>query len=253
MKETTAMNPDDARMRERLQSAMRSTPVPPHLETKVRAAIRSGQRPGFAYARWALAASLAVVSLSGVLAYQFGYLRLTRGSQEGYIDSVAARVSAVMRAGLRDHIHCAVFRKYPQNPPALETVIPALSPEYRPLIELVRRHLPADFRLMIAHECRHRGRRFVHLALKNESRLISLILTRKTEGESLASGHPLPPVRSRDGIPVYCAGAKNFEIAALENSHHLAYLISDLPGTTNMELMLALSSEVSSFLSTLRT
>lgn len=252
MKESTAMNPDDARMRERLQSAMRSTPVPPDLERKVRAAIRAGQRPGFAYARWALAASLAVVSLSGLLAYQYGYFSLTRGSQDAYIDSVAGRVGAVMRPGLRDHIHCAVFRQYPQDPPPLETVVPALSPEYRPLIEIVRKHLPADFRLVIAHQCRYRGRRFVHLALKNESRLISLILTRKTESESLAATHPIPPLRSRDGVAVYCAGAKNFEIAALESSHHLAYLISDLPGTRNMELMLALSSDVRSFLSTLR-
>lgn len=251
MKEITAMNPDDVRLRERLQSAVRSTAVPPHLETRVRAAILAGQRPGLAYARWALAASLAVVILSGVFAYQFGYLRLTRGSQEAYIDSVTARVAAVMRAGLRDHIHCAVFRRYPQNPPALETVVSSLNPEYRPLVEIVRRHVPSNFRLMLAHECRHRGRKFVHLALKSDSRLISLVLTRKTEGESFAASSLLPPVRSRDGIPVYRAGANDFEIAAVESSSHLAYVISDLPGRTNMELMLALAADVSGFLSTL--
>lgn len=251
MNDKIAMNREDARLRDQLQRAVRSEAVPPHLDTKVRASLRAAERHRLALTRWALAASVIVVSLSGLLAYQFGYFRLTQGSQEAYIDSVANRVASVMRVGLRDHIHCAVFRKYPDNPPALETLIPKLGPQYRPLIEIVRKHVPPEFRLMIAHECRHRGRRFVHLALKSDSRLISLVLTRKAPGESFATGQHLLPVLSHDGVPVYCAGARNFEIAGLETPSHLAYVVSDLPVKTNMDLMLALSSEVKAFLSAL--
>jgi hypothetical protein len=252
MNEPIQLSPEDAKLREQLQRAVRSTPVPPELEAKVRAAIRESGRPRFVYGRYAMAATLAIACLGGVIAYHLGHLRLTTDSQESYITSVSSRVATILRAGLGDHIHCSVFRKYPKNPPSLEELSPKLSPQYRGLIAIVRKHVPAEFRLMTAHECRHRGRRFVHLALKSDSKLISLVLTRKQEGESFAVEEIIPAL-VQGGIPVYRAGVQRFEIAAFESSEHLAYVISDMSQGRNMELMLAMASEVKGLLTKLES
>ena len=252
MSERYEVNPEEAKLREQLQHAVRSTPVPPDLEMKVRAAIRESARPRFAYGKLAMAATVTIAAVSGVIAYQLGHLRLTTASQEAYIDSVSNRIASIMRVGLRDHIHCAVFRQYPENPPTLDALIPKLSPQYRPLIEIVSKHVPPEFRLMIAHECRHRGRKFVHLALKSDTRLLSLVLTRKSDGESFTT-EQLIPALTQAGLPMYRADVQRFEIAAFESEDHLAYVISDLPGKANMELMLALSADVRAFLSTIES
>ena len=71
-------------------------------------------------------------------AYQFGHLRLTRVSQDAYIASISSRIGALMHIGLRDHIHCSVFRKYPKNPPTADEIlnprfekgVKAISPQY---------------------------------------------------------------------------------------------------------------------------
>ena len=54
--------------------------------------------------------------------YQLGHLRFTTASQESYIASVSNRVATLMRVGLGDHIHCAVFRKSKKTPPVARTV-----------------------------------------------------------------------------------------------------------------------------------
>lgn len=248
--EKNDLRPEDARLREQLQHAVRTTPVPIGLETRIRAAIRGSERPRFVFGRFALAATLAAGTFGGVIAYQLGHLRLTTGSQEAYIDSVSNDVASIMRVGLRDHIHCAVYRKYPKNAPGIEELAGKMSPGYRPLIEIARKHVPREYRLMISHECRHRGRKFVHLTFKSDSRLVSLILARKEAGEAFATEQLLPAL-THSGIPMYRAAARRFEIAAFESGGHLAYVVSDLPKNSNMELMLALSADVKAFLSSL--
>lgn len=92
------------------------------------------------------------------------------------------------------------------------------------------------------------GRKFIHLALKSDSRLLSLVLTRKQEGESFVT-EGLLPVEEFNGVPVYRAAAQRFEIAAFESGEHLAYVISDLPRDGNLKLMLALTPDVKELLS----
>lgn len=248
MKQELDMTPEDRKLREQFQRAVRSQEVPAALSNRVRSAVRASQlpRPQF---RWlALAAAFAVVFMGSAVAYQLGHLRLTTASQESYITSVSNRVATIMRAGIRDHIHCAVYRKYPKNAPRVEELAQSMSPEYRGLVEIVRKHVPSEYRLMIAHECRHRGRKFIHLALKSDSRLLSLVLTRKQEGESFVT-EGLLPVEEFNGVPVYRAAAQRFEIAAFESGEHLAYVISDLPRDGNLKLMLALTPDVKELLS----
>ncbi|HEV2690196.1 MAG TPA: zf-HC2 domain-containing protein [Bryobacteraceae bacterium] len=241
-------------IRGRLRSAAQAVPTPAYLEARVRSRIR-GSRSSSQWTNRLMAAAVMAVLAIGVgvsLAYRSGYLRLTADSKESYIASASSQVPSLMRVGLGDHIHCAVFRKYPKNPPPVEEFARQLGPEFSGLIPVVQQQVPSDYRLILAHQCRYHNRRFVHLTLTNGSRLLSLVIARKGEGESFQK-HDLLPALSEAGLSIYRAGVQRFQMAAFETRDHLVYVISDLPQERNTELMRAMAPVLSGYLSKLES
>jgi hypothetical protein len=234
---------------ERLKQAVRGVEAPEYLKTRLQAHLRTMEHPRRwrLNLAWAAVGALAVLCLALGLAYQSGYLRLSPGSREAYIASVSNKVPTLMRVGLGDHVHCSVFRKFPKDAPKVADLEKKLNAEYRPLIQVVQSNVPADYHLMIVHECRYHGRKFVHLSLKNDSHLLSLVIARKSEGESFGIEGVLPELVS-SGIPIYRAGVQRFEMAAIESRDYLVYFISDLPGQRNTEMMTAMAPQVNEFL-----
>ena len=100
---------------------------------------------------------------------------------------------------------------------------------------------------MLAHECRARGRKFVHLILKSDQQLLSVVLANKESGEAF-DRDSLVPALTQAGIPFYRSNAEQFSIASFESRSHLIYVISDLSSDKNMNLMLALAPEISTYL-----
>lgn len=245
---------EETRVRQQLQRAMRQTEVPPHLEMRIRAGIRVERREGFRPPRWlAVAAAVAVVAgASLTIAYQLGQLRITTASQESYVASVSQRVVSIMRVGLRDHIHCAVFRKYPKTAPLLQEVAAELDPKHHGLLTAVREQVPPDYQVLMAHECRYKGREYLHLALRRESRLLSVVVAAKQNGERFADSG-LVPAMTQAGVLVYTSDVQRFRIAAFESQKHLVYVISDLPGRQNLEMMARLSQGLHQFLGKLES
>src|SRR5262249_36510499 len=148
--------------------------------------------------------------------------------------------AALMRVGLGDHIHCSVFRKYPKEAPPVEKLEGTLGEEYRGLIPVMKQNVPPDYRMMIAHQCRYHGRRFVHLSFMNDSHLLSLVIAKKGEGESFEA-HGMLPALVQSGIPIYQAGAQRFAMDAFETRGFLVYFISDLPATDNAAMTIAMA------------
>jgi 4-hydroxy-3-methylbut-2-en-1-yl diphosphate synthase IspG/GcpE len=193
----------------------------------------------------------AVCSGHGI-AYQLGNLRLTTESQESYVASVTSRVATLMRVGLGDHIHCSLFRKYPKDAPKVEQLAEELGPRYRALVPIVQQNVPKDFELMMAHVCAYHERKFLHLTMKSNSNLMSLIVVRRKAGESFRSEQMLPAL-VQSGIPIYKDGAQRFQIASFETEGHLVYLISDLRGDKNLQMMLAMAPSVKQVLDKARS
>jgi len=245
------LNEEDLKLRQQLQRAARSTEVPPYLEYKIRASIRGSEaRHPFQFRyRWMAAAALGLAVFGGI-AYQLNQLRLTASSQESYIASVSNHVASIMRVGLGDHLHCSYFRKYPKDAPKLEAIEEKLPAPYRGMVPIVRKHVPAGFQLMITHECGFHGRKFVHLSLKRNAELLSVVLAVKQDGESFKT-EELIPALSEAGIPFYQSGAQRFQIAAFESDRHLIYVISDLPQAQNMRTMTAMAPELKDYLNKL--
>jgi hypothetical protein len=233
----------------RLRAAVASVQVPPFLEARIRGRIRSGTSIRWVGRLAPVAAALAI-AVGLTIAYQLGHLRVTVRSQESYIASVSTHIATLMRVGLGDHIHCSVFRKYPKDLPTAEQFIQKMNPQYAGLIPLVRTQVPDTYRLSLAHECRYHGRRFVHLSLMNDSNMLSLVITRKTPGESFNTEDMLPAL-VQAGIPMYQSSVQRFQMTAFETRDYLVYFISDLPKQQNTDLMLALGPGVKQFLTKL--
>jgi len=92
----------------------------------------------------------------------------------------------------------------------------------------------------MAHQCRYHGRRFVHLTLKKGNDLLSLVIAKKSEGESFSTVG-LPQALSQAGVPFYTGKAQRFEIASFETKYHLVYIVSDMAKDQNTQLMLAVA------------
>jgi anti-sigma factor (TIGR02949 family) len=218
------------RVRSALRAAVRATPVPDGLEARVQRAVRaqhSRTRAGLYTIAVAAAAMicLAIVNLS----------RVKASPEEAILQKNSGRLAAVLNVGLRDHLHCAVFRKYSRQPESAAQMASDLGPEFAGLTPLVQGKLPVDIRILQAHRCTAGGREYVHFIMARGDKVLSLILTRKQPGESLAGG-------------IYQAGVDRFEVVGFESRDYLAYVVSDLDAQQNLRLAANLAPAVREYL-----
>jgi len=219
-----------ARVRAQLQAAVRSAPVPGGLEAKVRRAVRgevARPRTGL----WAVAAAAAVI----VCVVLVSRLRVESNPEEAILGKTSGRLAAVLNVGLRDHLHCAVFRKYSKLPVAASQMAADLGPGFAELVPLVQAKLPGDFVLIQGHRCSAGGRQYTHFIMAGGGKLVSVILTRKQPGESLSGG-------------IHQAGVDRFQVVGFESHDYLAYVISDLEAQQNLQWAANLAPTLREFL-----
>ncbi|HKD04635.1 MAG TPA: hypothetical protein VKB79_01925 [Bryobacteraceae bacterium] len=237
----------------RLKDAVNSVAVPEYLEARIRGRIRAERRPrlfGFGYLNLAAAGLAGVLFVGAAISYQYGYLRFTKASQISYVWSISNRLVRLMRPGLADHVNCSVFRKYPKNAPAVEVLAQKLPDQYRELIPIVQSRVPPDYRLLISHQCRWDGRKFIHLSIENGSHVLSLVITARKGGESFRAEGLLPALVASD-IPMYQSGVQRFAMTAFETKGYIVYFVSDLPQAENSRLMQAMAAPVKDLLGSL--
>jgi anti-sigma factor (TIGR02949 family) len=209
-----------ARVRTQLQAAVRATPVPVGLEGNVRRAVRGAVQSGASRPRsglWAVAAAAAVI-LCVALASR---LRVQSNPEETILRKTSGRLAAVLNVGLRDHLHCAVFRKYSKQPVAGAQMAADLGPEFAGLVPLIQAKLPADFRVIQGHHCVAGGRQYTHLIIAGDGKIVSVVLTPRQPGESLNGG-------------IHQAGVDRFQVVGFESHNYLAYVISDMDAQQNL-------------------
>lgn len=219
------------RVRRALQEAVRSTSVPIGLDAKVRRTLRSpaARRPRTGL--WAVAAA-AVVILGIALASRF---RVQNNPIDAILQQSTGRLAAVLNVGLRDHLQCAVFRKYSKQPDPARQMAADLGPAFAQLAPLVQAKLPPDYRIIQGHHCEAAGRQFTHLIIANGDKIVSILLTRKRPGEALLGG-------------IHQAGVDRFQVVGFESHDYLVYVISDLDAQRNLQLAADLAPALRSFL-----
>lgn len=215
-------------LRSRVRAAVNSQAVPDEFQRRISASLRNpGTRRAPPVASWlAVAAMLA-------LAFGLGWTLYRAGRPIG---------SQILRIALADHVHCAVMRKYPEQPPSRQQMESDMGPLLKDLIPIVRARVPEQYRLEQAHRCTVAGRQYVHMIFRDRQALLSVIATVRRPGESLPAGS-----RIRSGT------GEGYQVAAFNAGTFLTYIVSDLPAAENRTMALALARPVSSYLEGLNT
>jgi len=222
-----------ASVRRQLQAAVRATPVPAGLEANVRRAVR-GETARPRTGLWAIAAAAAVILCVALVSR----LLVDSNPEEAILRKTSGRLAAVLNVGLRDHLHCAVFRKYSKQPETAREMAADLGPGFADLIMLVQTKLTGDFRIIQAHHCDAGGRHYTHFIIAGGAgggKIVSLVLTRRQSGESFTGG-------------IHQTGVDRFQVVGFESHDYLAYVISDLDAQQNLQLAANLAPTVREYL-----
>ena len=215
-----------ARLRGDVRAAVRRSPVPAGLEARIRQAL--GARPAL---RWY--GRIAAVLILGVAVFLIWRMR-PNSAEETLMREATRRLSAVLNVGMRDHLNCAVFGKYPKQPEPASEMAADLGPQFAGLPPMVQAKMPAGFRIIQGHHCDYHGRQYTHLIAIRNGKLLSVILTRKQPGESV------------NGISQ--AGFDRYQIVGFESNDYLGYVVSDLDAQQNLQLAASLASAVRDYL-----
>jgi len=233
-----------SRLRTRLKAAVEATSVPADLQARVRQRIQSRRLyipawSGSSWTHWAMpaAAMAAVVVCAGL------WLRPSlpplpdnadRPGQRAFIERISVSLGRVLKAGLSDHVHCAIFRDHTQKPPALEVMKSQLGPGFDELLPVVKTGIPEGFRVVLAHHCTTFGRKFTHVTMqRGTTEVLSLVITEKQPGESLDG---LKPSAQPAGIPIYESGAERYQVAGFEAGRYFAFIVSELRPAKNLQV-----------------
>ncbi len=240
------------RMRAGLRRAIRQPIDTKGLEQRVHAAVHLEASRRF---RWqphtlALAATLLIAVGVGA-AYQLNSLWKSAVHQDSYIAKISEGVTTIMRVGLKDHIHCVTFRKWPKQTPKLDELVTAMEPKFRPVAAIVNANMPKTYEIVKAHHCAYQDRNYVHIAMKDgDGKYFSLVLARKEAGETFASSS-LRRVLDKPNFAVYGESVERFQIAGFETRDFLAYVIGDTTTENNTQLAGALAAPLREFLDSL--
>ncbi len=225
-------------LRARVKSAARTQPVPPELSALVKERIRaeeSRKTSNWRSMRWqAAAAASAALCIALYIQNRAEHLPAIgdRSAQNAYIQKISATVATVLKIGLGDHLHCAVFRKKSKDVPAAAEMEKELGPEYQGLLPAIGAAAPEGYKVILAHHCTYLKRNFVHLTLEKDGSLMSLVVTRKQDGESFTN----VPSATEHGAPLYQTKAGRYQVTAFDAGQFFAYVVSDLNGKTNLRV-----------------
>jgi hypothetical protein len=235
-------------LRESLKGAVQRSTVPPFLEARIRRSLANKKTerrslwiwaPGFA-----LAAALAVAFLAGWPgSRQTHSWEMAKADQATFIEALYGQVVDVMRVGLGDHVHCAYFRKFPKDAPTAEQLVAKIGPQYAPLLPAIRENAPAGHVVLLAHQCVFQDRSFIHVALEDHGKLVSLVITRKQPGEQFREGG-VGSLGNAAGATIYKAAAEQFAIAGFEAGDYLAFVVSDHNEHDNLQFAAILAAPV---------
>lgn len=234
-------------VRDRLRHAARSVQPQPQLAARIHARIAS-DRPDH-QARWGFlaAAAMVLLTLGTYSSWKSGHLRMTPESRANYIASLVPEVAPLMRIGLQQHVHCAVFRSYPAQYPTLPELAASLGPQYSGLVPVMQAHVPAGFHVVMAHKCDYNGRQYIHVVAREGGNLISLLITKRDWGEAFEKD--LRAVAAEAGTPVYSSVVPRFSIAGFETPQYLVYLVSDLNQGANLSILESMTQTLRTALS----
>lgn len=150
-------------------------------------------------------------------------------SQSPVAQAVQIAWREIIHSAVGDHRDCALEFKLEEKPITLAEA----SKKYgkynenlnRVIIEPLREVFPAnssgEIKLLAAHSCLFRGRRFAHVVLRRRSQTISVLVT----DADLPNGA---------GEEIITETSGNLQIAGFRTKRHAVFVVSDLPAAENL-------------------
>ncbi|MDQ3491495.1 MAG: zf-HC2 domain-containing protein [Acidobacteriota bacterium] len=138
---------------------------------------------------------------------------------------------------VEDHKHCALTHDLKEKPISLEkaaklfgTADDSLGPA---VIGPLRETFGNDAKFVMAHFCIISGRHFSHVVVQYREKVVSVLLTKREEGD--VSAHT---------EAVSCKTAEDFRVACFESGKYNVFVISDLRENENLLFAQTISASV---------
>ena len=242
---------DRARIKSQLKRAVLNVQAPAALQERIRSDIRRPRSLNFNLTQsWILAAAAAIVLAVGVGIFfrPGGESRGSKAKPLSVIAEVAPNDAAgqILKVGFEDHVFCAIDHGMANKRFSSEEMSEKLGPKYDGLVELAKEKMPHGFEIVVGHRCHYKNREFIHVIARRQGEVVSLILTPKN-GETFPAGG-VSAVMNAAGVPVHEASWSDIQVAGLETSNYLVFLISNETRKENEQIASSLMPAVSDFL-----
>lgn len=211
------------RIKRVLQKAVKKDVAPDGLQYRIQREIRKAQPgPGHQWRSWMLAAAATLVIALG----SWGVFQASKAGDSKALELARQQDVEVLTVGLNNHVHCAVDRQFADKHFTDEEMNMKLGPEFIGLVGLVKEKVPNGFEVVVGHRCSFKKREYVHLILKNQSDLMSLVLTRRN-GEAFSKA-ALGNVIEAAGVRLHAERLQDYQVTGFETRDYFAFVVSNM-------------------------
>ncbi|MBA2735029.1 MAG: zf-HC2 domain-containing protein [Acidobacteria bacterium] len=169
-------------------------------------------------------------------------------------DGANAAVNIVMRELTRfavgNHRNCAVKFNLPEAPIDIEAAGLKYDRAYINLKQTVTNQLAASsasMEFVEAHSCVFEGRRFAHLVLRQNGRLVSFLIT-NLDAKETAIQRTQAKTDINEQV-IACSQIEGYQVSCFETARHAVFVVSDLSEAGNLNVARSLAPIVYKHLS----
>lgn len=239
---------DRARLKAQLKRAVMQDYAPAALRERIGVNLRRSRRFSFNTFSLSLAAAAAILVIAVATFFT--------SSQTKSALSLQAEVATgdvtgqILKIGFDNHVFCTLDHQLANKQFTAEQMSERLGPEFAGLVTLVKEKLPQTYTVAVGHRCHYQGREFVHLIMRNQADVVSLVITRKNGEAFPADG--AAAVLQASGVPIHETSWHRIQVAGMETRDYLAFVISNKTLENNEQIASSLAPAVSDFLSKLQ-
>ncbi len=156
------------------------------------------------------------------------------GDEKSSLEIHRASFVAMEQDAVGDHKHCALKFELLEKPISLDEAAKVYGSFNKDLDKVVFESLKEVFgdkvKFLEAHSCIINGRRFAHIVVQYQARMVSILVAKREDGT---------PTESSDAIS--CQSLEDLRVACFETDKFGVFVVSDLSESENLKLARAIS------------
>jgi anti-sigma factor RsiW len=234
---------DRARLKTQLKRAVMQDDAPAALRERIGSDLQRSRRAGVSTFSWSLAAAAAVLVIAAAIFFTAGPAR------DGL--SLRAEVAPgdltgrLLKVGFDNHVACTLDHRLANAQFTSEQMAEELGSQYAGLVSLVRENMPQAYTVVVGHRCHYQQRDFIHLIVRSQNDVVSLVITRKNGEGFPAAG---AAVVQASGVRIHETSWHSIQVAGMETRDYLAFVISNKTLEGNEQVASSLAPAVNDFL-----